>query len=101
LKGEAVVAQPPVPAQATLHKRDLILDWLLARLVEPSSWRGLIAMLTAGGITLAPAQQNAIIAAGLAFIGLINVFRKEKTGKTINTTGTVNITGPATVETKP
>ncbi len=57
-------------------------------------------MLTAGGITLAPEQQNAIIAAGLAIIGLINVFRKEKTGKTITTTAPVTITGGATVETK-
>jgi len=56
------------------------VNWALYRLSEPSTWRGLIALLTAGGIVLSPDQSSAIIAAGLAVIGAINVIRKEKTG---------------------
>lgn len=51
---------------------------LLIRLQEPSTWRGLIGLATAGGITLTPELQNAIMAIGLALIGLINVIVKEK-----------------------
>lgn len=53
-----------------------IVDWFLARLGENSTYRGLIAVATAVGITLSPDQQNAIVSAGLGLIGLINVFRK-------------------------
>lgn len=77
------------------------IDWLVTRLSEPSSWRGLIAMATAGGITIAPDAQNAIIAVGLAVIGLINVLRKEKSGNTIVTNAPVTITTPATITTEP
>lgn len=55
----------------------LALDWFIDRLTEPSTWRGLTALLTATGIVLSPDQSSAIIAAGLAVIGMINIFRKE------------------------
>lgn len=54
------------------------MDWLMTRLLEPSTWRGLTALLTSAGIVLSPEQASAIIAAGLTVIGLINVFRREK-----------------------
>jgi hypothetical protein len=75
------------------------MDWMLERLSEQSTWRGLIGLLTASGITLAPDYQNAIIALGLAIIGLINVIREEKPSQTIITTAPVSVTGGATVET--
>lgn len=50
---------------------------LLTSLKQESTWRGLIAIAMAAGVTLDPEQQNAIIAAGLAIIGLINVFKKD------------------------
>lgn len=56
----------------------VILDWLLARLSENSTWRGLIALATASGVTLNPEQTASITAAGLALIGAINVFRSQK-----------------------
>ena len=40
----------------------------------PSCWKGLFAILTAAGITFAPDHQQAIITAGLAVIGAIQVF---------------------------
>lgn len=53
------------------------MNWLLDRLSENSTWRGLIAIATAAGVTIQPDLADAIIAAGLALIGLVNVIRKE------------------------
>jgi len=53
------------------------MKYLLDRLKEPSTWRGLLALLTAVGVKLHPEMQEAILATGLALIGMINVFRKE------------------------
>lgn len=53
------------------------MNYVLDRLKEDSTWRGLLLCGTALGVHLEPAQANAIIAAGLALIGLINVFRKQ------------------------
>lgn len=52
--------------------------YLLERLKEPSTWRGLTALLTAVGVALSPEQINAIISAGLALIGVLGVFTKDK-----------------------
>ena len=53
------------------------MNYLLDRLSENSTWRGLVMLLTAVGVQVDPSQANAIIAAGLALVGLINVFRKS------------------------
>lgn len=53
------------------------MTYLLERLKEPSTWRGLFAVLTAVGLKLHPEMQEAILTTGLALIGLINVLRKE------------------------
>ena len=50
---------------------------LLARLKEPSTFRGLAILAGLGGIAIDPAQVNAIAAAVAAIIALIEVFRKE------------------------
>lgn len=55
-----------------------ILPYILSRLGEASTWRGIIALLTSVGITLAPDQQEAVITVGLAVIGAIGVFFKDK-----------------------
>ena len=55
-----------------------IIDIVLARLSENSTWRGLILVATALGLKLDPELQNQILAAGLGIIGLINVLRKGK-----------------------
>jgi hypothetical protein len=55
-----------------------ILNALLDRLSENSTWRGLILIATAAGLKLDPELQNAILAAGLGAVGLINVIRKDK-----------------------
>jgi hypothetical protein len=53
------------------------MKYLLERLKEPSTWRGLFAVLTAVGLKLHPEMQEAILTTGLALIGFINVIRKE------------------------
>jgi hypothetical protein len=55
-----------------------LIDTLLARLGENSTWRGLLLVATAVGVKMEPDLQNAILAAGLGLVGLINVLRKGK-----------------------
>lgn len=55
-----------------------ILNVILERLSENSTWRGLILVATALGVKLEPELQNAVLAAGLGLVGLINVVRKGK-----------------------
>lgn len=54
------------------------MNYFLDRFKEESTWRGLIALVTAFGVKLHPELQDAIISTGLAGIGLINVFRSGK-----------------------
>ena len=51
--------------------------YILERLQEPSTWRGITLLLTALGIPLAPELVDAVIAAGLAVTGLIGVATKD------------------------
>lgn len=46
-------------------------DYLLARLQEPSTWRGLVLIATALGAVLSPDQQEAIVSGGLLLAGLV------------------------------
>jgi hypothetical protein len=56
----------------------IMKDYLLARAKEPSSWRGLILLLTAIGVPIAPGISDAIVSAGLALAGLIGVATADK-----------------------
>jgi hypothetical protein len=56
-------------------------DWILYRLGENSTWRGIVLLLTSLGITIDPEQFKAIISVGLAIVGLINVIRKAPGSK--------------------
>jgi len=55
-----------------------IVNLVLERLSENSTWRGLILVAMALGLKLDPELQNQILAAGLGVVGLINVLRKGK-----------------------
>jgi len=61
-----------------INKGDIMLDFILERGKEASTWRGLVALATAVGITVSPEQGEAIIALGLAVIGAIGVFTADK-----------------------
>ena len=53
-------------------------EFILARGIEASTWRGRVALLTAVGVTLSPEQGEAVVALGLAVIGAIGVFTADK-----------------------
>jgi hypothetical protein len=55
-----------------------IVNIVLDKLSENSTWRGIILVATAVGLKLDPELQNAILSAGLGLIGLINLVRKGK-----------------------
>ncbi len=54
-----------------------MFDTIFNYLGQQSTWKGLLGLGTAVGITLNPEQSAAITAAGIALISVINVFRNE------------------------
>ena len=50
------------------------MNWLLRRLREPSTWRGLVWLATVAGLSLRPEQAEAIVTVGMALAGLLGVF---------------------------
>lgn len=57
---------------------DKKVNYFTERLAEPSTWRGILAFLTGCGIAFSPEQAAAITAGGLAMIGLVGAFTKDK-----------------------
>ena len=53
-------------------------DYIIARLGESSTWRGLTLLLTAAGVTISPELSTAIVSFGLGLAGLIGVVSKER-----------------------
>lgn len=53
-------------------------EFILNRGKEASTWRGIVALLTAAGVALSPEQSEAVVALGLAVIGAIGVFTADK-----------------------
>ena len=58
-----------------------MLQYLLARAKEPSSYAGLASLLGLVGINLAPEQSQAIIAVLAAFAAALSVFLPEIQGQ--------------------
>lgn len=54
------------------------MEWVIARLREPSTYGGLASLLTLVGVTISPEFQDAIVAAGVAIGGALMVFMREK-----------------------
>ena len=52
--------------------------YVLDRLQEPSTWRGITLLLTAFGIPMAPGMAEAIVSVGLSVTGVIGVVTKDK-----------------------
>jgi len=52
------------------------MKYLLDRLKEPSTWRGLAILATVFGININPEQVNAIVTVGGCVIGAIGAFTK-------------------------
>jgi hypothetical protein len=55
-----------------------IIEFIISRAKERSTWLGLISLCTAVGLVLSAAQQEAVIAAGMAAAGLVGAFTRDK-----------------------
>lgn len=53
------------------------MDWIINRLDEQSTWRGIIAAATGVGMSISPEQADAIAKFGVALFGLVEVYTKE------------------------
>jgi len=49
----------------------MVVEYLIARAKEASTWRGIVLIATACGAVLSPEQQDAIVTVGLLVVGLI------------------------------
>lgn len=59
----------------------MFFDWAFARLKEPSTWAGLVGLVSSLGVVLNPAQTQAIIQLGVAFASAIMVLMPEAGNK--------------------
>ena len=55
-----------------------VLENLLVRLKETSTWRGLIIIASIIGWSISPSDQEIIVSAGVGLIAAIEVFRREQ-----------------------
>jgi len=55
-----------------------IVEQIIARLKEKSTWAGLGTIIALVGLKLDPEQLSAISAVVISLIGLFEIFRKEK-----------------------
>jgi hypothetical protein len=53
-------------------------DYILARAKEPSTWRGLILILTSAGLGIAPELATLIVSVGTGVAGIIGVVTADK-----------------------
>ena len=54
------------------------MKYILDRLKEPSSWRGLVMIATAFGVSVNPELLTAIITVGTGLAGIIGFVFKDK-----------------------
>jgi hypothetical protein len=54
-----------------------MLEFIVERLKERSTWLGLIAIITAAGLGISPEQGEAIALAGTAIAGAVAVFTAD------------------------
>jgi hypothetical protein len=54
-----------------------MVTFILARMKEPSTWRGLVVLASGLGIALNPEQVAAISALGMSLAGTIGVFTSD------------------------
>lgn len=54
------------------------MKYIVDRLKEPSSWRGLVMLATAFGVTVTPDLVTSIVAAGTGLAGIIGFAFKDK-----------------------
>ncbi len=55
-----------------------MFNYILDRAKEPSTWRGLVLLITAAGVNIAPELANAVVTFGIGLAGLLGVVTKDK-----------------------
>ena len=55
---------------------DMLKTYIINRLKEASTWRGIFMLLTALGLNIAPELQDSILQAGVALVGVVGVVTK-------------------------
>jgi len=53
------------------------METIFKYLKQPSTWKGIVSVATGFGVALSPDQIAAIVAAGVAIVGVIDVFVDE------------------------
>lgn len=56
----------------------MMRDWLIDRLREPSTWRGIALLASVGGIVVTQDEAGALCALVVAVIGVYDAVRKER-----------------------
>ena len=54
------------------------MNYLLERLKEPSSWRGIVMLAIGLGVGISPGQIETIVSVGTAVVGAIGVLAKDQ-----------------------
>lgn len=62
----------------SLKETSMLKDYVLSRLREASTWRGIVLALTAVGIQLTPDQTAAVISVGMSLVAAIAVFLPDQ-----------------------
>ena len=62
----------------TNNNMKVILENILLRLKETSTWRGLIVVASVIGWSISPADQEIIISAGVGLIATLEIIRREQ-----------------------
>ena len=68
----------------------VIFNWVLARMAEPTTWRGIIGILAACGATISPQNAAAILAGGMGIAGFIGVVTKDPKNVSADIAAAVN-----------
>lgn len=55
-----------------------VVDYMLARMSEASTWQGLVVLMTFMGMNLSPEQANQIVMTGIAVVGLLKTFMPDR-----------------------
>lgn len=52
--------------------------YVISRLKEPSTWRGIVMLLTAAGVQIQPQMIEVIVSCGMALAGAVGVLTADK-----------------------
>lgn len=67
-----------IPGNQNLTQEKTDMKYIVDRLKEPSTWRGIIMLLTALGLSIEPELATAIVTAGVSAVGLVGVVTRDK-----------------------